>query len=144
MGTNPHAFPVDVPQWNPLRDRPSRLYYIMQPLGVVDLYFAAAILDQPTDPISKWLYSKLGSMPNSGLNARTIKGAFYPTRYEDWRTRRMLNLSNDYITNDINNRGPPNIVRRIVQQADLFKVHCLQFTARILSEDEVRNIIGLL
>ena len=97
-----------------------------QPLGVIDLYFSTAILEQPTDPISRWLYQKLNGTSDSGLNARKIKDDFYPTCYEDWRTRRVLNLFNDSIADNINARGSLNIVRRILQQAGLFNMHCLQ------------------
>ena len=51
----------------------------------------------------------------------------------------MLDLSKDYATEDVNSRGPPHTTRRIVQQVALFKVHCLQLKANILTEDEVRS-----
>ena len=82
-------------------------------------------------------------MPNAGLTARTVKYAFYPTTYNDWQTRRMLNLSNDYITENVDDRGPPHSVRKIVYRADLFKDHCLQFKAVVLSEGEVRSSLAL-
>ena len=97
----------------------------MQPLDNCSLYFSVAVLDKPNDPISKWLYYKLGGMADAGLTARHIKGTFYPTRYNHWLHRRMLNLANDYSTGDVNLRGPPNVLRQIVRQCDLFKVHCL-------------------
>ena len=37
----------------------------------------------------------------------------------------------------------PHIRTKIVFHAGLFKVHCLQFKAAILSEDEVRNLLTL-
>ena len=82
-------------------------------------------------------------MPNAGLTARIIKGALYPTSYNDWRTRRMLSLSYDYITENIDDRGPPHSVQSIVYRADLFKVHCLQLKAVLLSEDEVHSSLAL-
>ena len=55
----------------------------------------------------------------------------------------MLNLSSDYVTEDLNDRRSPHSVRRIVQQIDLFKVHCLQLKAHILTEDEVWSSLAL-
>ena len=109
-GINPYDYPVDIPNWDPLRDHPTHPYWMMQQLDIINLYFAVAILDQPDDPISKWLFNKLGGMPNAGLTAHMVKDAFYPTNYEDWRHRRMLNLSNDYVTEVINNWGPPQTI----------------------------------
>ena len=114
----------------------------MQPLDVFNVYFSVMVLDRPDDQIPKWLYNKLGGMPDAGLTARHIKTAFYPTSYDDWLHRRMLNLPNDYSTEDINMRGPPRVLQQVVQQCDLFKVHCLQLTAKVLSEDEAQKSLS--
>ena len=77
---------------------------------------------------------------DAGLLPQKIRGAFYPTCYEHWQSRRVLNLFEDPISDDINARGPPHMVRTIVQQADHFKVLCLQYHGEILSEDKVRTL----
>ena len=83
---------------------------MLQPLEIINLNFVASILEQPKEPISNWLFNKLGAMPNTGLTAQNVKGAFYLSTYDDWRTRRMLNLSHSYITDNVDDRGTPQSV----------------------------------
>ena len=131
--------PTDQSDWDIFLNKPIRPYWILQPLGVVNVYFATQYLDHPDEPICNWLFHKLGTLTHAALSARTFKGAFFPMTYAHWQTRRMLNLSWGNITENVDDRGLPHSVRKIVFQADLFKVHCLQFKAAALSEGEVRT-----
>ena len=74
---------------------------MMQPLEVCNLYFSASLMDKPDDTISKWLYNKLGGLPDAGLTTRHIINAFYRLTYSHWTNRQMLDLANDYSTDDM-------------------------------------------
>ena len=69
-----------------------------------------------------------------------IRDALYPTSYEHWQYRRTLNLFEGTLADDINARGPPHMVRNIVQQCDYFKVLCLRYHGKIFSEGRVRTL----
>ena len=141
-GTGQIQHPVDNHRWDSLRDEPIKPYYMMQPLEVCHLYFSASLMERPSDTISKWLYDKLGGIPDAGLTAHKIIGAFYPLTYDHWTTRQMLNLTDDSSTENIDRRGPPHIVKTILQQCDLFKVHCVTVHAKPLSEHRIRSLLS--
>ena len=104
------------------------------PLAAVEIYFSAPVMNK------QWLWDKFDGTPDLGLTPEKIRGAFYPTNYEHWQYRRALNLFEDTLTDDINARGPPHMVRNTVQRCDYFKVLCLRYYGHILSEDRVRTL----
>ena len=116
-------------------------FHMMQPLEVCHLYFTTSAIDTPNDPISRWLQDKLPGIPDAGLNTPKIIKSFYPLNYEDWVTRQILNLTDDLSSENIHQRGPPPTVKQLLQQCDLFKVHCVTVHAKPLSTHKIRSLL---
>ena len=61
--------------------------------------------------------------------------------YDDWITRQILNLTDDLSSEHLHLRGPPPTVKQLLQQCDLFKVHCVTVHGKPLSTHKIRSML---